>query len=131
LLMRPRSLAPVLLWSLLVLVPDPCCGWWGKERTSAGKGAIERARSKAVEAWRISNETNATAEEFLRKAAALDASAHDAKAAAEKAQNGGMFSKTTAPEEVEALAFAAKEAHMLGPDLTTVFSSLCLPRVSC
>jgi hypothetical protein len=129
--MRPRLLAPALLWCLLVLVPDPCSGWWGKERASAGKGVIERARSKAVEAWRIANATSATAEESLRKASALDASALDAKAAAEKAQDGGLFSKKTTQEEVEALAFAAKEAHMLGPDLPTVFLALCLPRVSC
>jgi hypothetical protein len=116
---RPRArvarLVPLVIWCALALAPDPCRGWWGKERTSAaGPVAIDGAKAKAVEAWRVANETNATAQESLLKAAALDATARDAKTAADKAQKGGVFSKKATQEEVEALEFAAKEAKMLG-----------------
>ena len=79
-----------------------------------------------MEAWRVSNETNATAEESLLKAAALDATARDAKTAAEKAQKGGMFSKKMSQEEVEALEFAAKEAQMLGAERRKSFLAACV-----
>ena len=113
--LRPRTGLVVLMLGTLLCQPAPCIGWWGKERASAaGTIGVDSAKAKAVESWRIANETNVNATDMLTKAALLDEAAQEAQAAVDAIKKGGLFKKKASTEEIHQREFEAKEAQILG-----------------
>lgn len=113
-----RSRAAFLLAAVLcVLQCEPCRGWWGKERPSAGIIGMEGAKTKAVESWKAANETHEASVEAIAKAESMDVAAQEAEAAVKKGKGSmlNMFGTTATPEQQEGFAFAATEARALGP----------------
>jgi len=111
-----RSRAAFLLAAVLcVLQCEPCRGWWGKERPSAGIIGMEGAKTKAVESWKAANETHEASVEAIAKAESMDVAAQEAEAAVKKGKGSmlNMFGTTATPEQQEGFAFAATEARAL------------------
>ena len=102
----------LLAVALCGLLCEPCSGWWA--RTTAGGRDLDVVRGKAADLWKAANETHAVSVDATQKAAAMNAAAMHAEEAAAKAGRGSMFGKARAsPQEMEALAFVAKEARAL------------------
>jgi len=108
---------PFYVLSLCLLMCEPCFGWWGKERPSAGTISMEGAKTKALQSWKAANETYEASVESAAKADSMERAALETEAAVDKGKGSmlNVFGRKATPEQQQALAFAAKEARALGP----------------
>ena len=116
---RSSRLTSYQLFAVLcALLFGPSAGWWGRPQTSIG---VERSKARAVELWKVANETHAASVHAAKNAASLQKRAEKAEGVAASGQKGGLssvFGHKLSGEEMASAQFAAKEARALG--------SLCL-----
>lgn len=115
---------PGLRWSrqallltacICVLLCEPSWGWWatGGAPESGAVEAWQAAKAKEIAAWKICNDTNASAVDAIAKARSLDEAATSAQQSVANAEKGGFFGATR-PEELQRLQLAAQEARTRG-----------------
>lgn len=98
-----------------VLLCEPSWGWWGAGGAPES-GAVETwqaAKAKEIAAWKICNDTNASAVDAIAKASSLHEAATAAQQSVANAEKGGFFGATS-PEELQGLQLAAQEARTSG-----------------
>jgi len=107
--------AMLLTACMCVLMCEPSLGWWGTGGATES-GAVETwqaAKAKEIAAWKICNDTNASAVDAIAKARSLDEAATAAQQSIDSAEKGGFFGATS-PEELQRLQIAAQEARTSG-----------------